>query len=572
MMRLRHQNFGFIALLAGLVSCAGGAVPDAGGDISPSTGTIRFALTSHDLPPCNPARDGAVWYVWNDSKYYVCRASTSTWVHTELRGVSAAIRVTMVSPGNECAAGGSYIQFGLDQNRNDVLDDAEVLDDALVCNGKDGLSSLVTTTPEPEGDHCAAGGVVVRTGLDANRNGVLDDSEVGATTYVCNGKNAEAFPVGGKISGLPDGASVELENNGGYDLTLDANGDFSFPKPIASGATYTVTVKTQPAGSYCSVRNGTGTVDSSSVTSVAVVCNRGVVALATGQRSPGAIAIDATNVYWANAGDGTVMKVPLAGGTPVVLASQQDSPSALAVDANNVYFANWDSGTLMKVPLVGGPITFITTGSSPTAMLAVPQPVTNGEPVSKIYWTNAGEGAVRDILSSGASPGLIASKQTMPNAIAVCGAQVFWTDAGSGTVESYRASSTGKLAGTRIAALATGQSYPGAIAARCDSKATTWERIYWANAGDGTVHELAPNNQPLTIASNQGSPSALAVVPTRSSEAVYWTNTADGTVMKLAKSPLVVAAGQGYPSAIAADQTNVYWTDSSDGTVMKAPR
>jgi len=93
------------ALLAGVAACSGqdkAATPASGGE----TG-VQFALTSSCLPTCGPSQDGEVYYVWSDSKFYVCRASTRTWVQTNLNGASAAVSVTPVSPGSQCKAGGS---------------------------------------------------------------------------------------------------------------------------------------------------------------------------------------------------------------------------------------------------------------------------------------------------------------------------------------------------------------------------------------------------------------------------------------------------------------------------------
>jgi hypothetical protein len=65
----------------------------------------------------------------------------------------------------------------------------------FVCNGTtgtNGLNSLVQTSAEPAGANCTYGGTKFETGLDANRNGILDASEVIAaqTRYVCNGAGA----------------------------------------------------------------------------------------------------------------------------------------------------------------------------------------------------------------------------------------------------------------------------------------------------------------------------------------------------------------------------------------------
>ncbi len=73
------------------------------------------------------------------------------------------------------------------------------------------------------------------------------------------------------------------------------------------------------------------------------------LASGVGQYGMGAIAVDATSVYWAapsavsgGAGKGAVMKVPSGGGNPTTLASGQDPWGRIAVDATSVYWTtNW---------------------------------------------------------------------------------------------------------------------------------------------------------------------------------------------------------------------------------------
>ena len=71
--------------------------------------------------------------------------------------------------------------------------------------------------------------------------------------------------------------------------------------------------------------------------------------LASGQNGPGDIVIDATSIYWANYNGGTVMTMPFGGGAPVTLASGPAGPSNVAVDATSVYWANYAGGQVMKV-------------------------------------------------------------------------------------------------------------------------------------------------------------------------------------------------------------------------------
>lgn len=67
-------------------------------------------------------------------------------------------------------------------------------------DGVDGLSSLLRQTPLPEGDpNCPAGGALVESGIDTNRDGELGDDEVDQTSFVCNGED-----------GLPGFSTLEL--------------------------------------------------------------------------------------------------------------------------------------------------------------------------------------------------------------------------------------------------------------------------------------------------------------------------------------------------------------------------
>jgi hypothetical protein len=79
------------------------------------------------------------------------------------------------------------------------------------------------------------------------------------------------YTIGGNITGLTTGTLV-LRNNGADDLSVSANGAFTFKTALLSAAAYAVTVVTQPSNQSCTVANGTGTVSSVNVTNVAVTC------------------------------------------------------------------------------------------------------------------------------------------------------------------------------------------------------------------------------------------------------------------------------------------------------------
>src|SRR5262249_44054620 len=79
-----------------------------------------------------------------------------------------------------------------------------------------------------------------------------------------------SYTVGGTVSGL--NGTVLLQDNANDTLSVPANGSFTFGTPMPAGSAYSVMVKNGPPGQICSVANGTGTIGSSNVTNVAVLC------------------------------------------------------------------------------------------------------------------------------------------------------------------------------------------------------------------------------------------------------------------------------------------------------------
>jgi hypothetical protein len=83
-----------------------------------------------------------------------------------------------------------------------------------------------------------------------------------------------SYPLGGSVSGLA-GTGLVLQIQGGDSLTISANGSFNFPKSVASGTSYSVTVSAQPTqpSQACTVSNGSGVVGSGDVTNIEVACS-----------------------------------------------------------------------------------------------------------------------------------------------------------------------------------------------------------------------------------------------------------------------------------------------------------
>lgn len=92
------------------------------------------------------------------------------------------VSTSVEPPGASCAAGGVAVSSGHDDNGDGVLEPTEVEQTTFLCTTP---GQLVRVVAEPPGANCAYGGDAIETGTDANGNGVLDDSEVASTTYEC---------------------------------------------------------------------------------------------------------------------------------------------------------------------------------------------------------------------------------------------------------------------------------------------------------------------------------------------------------------------------------------------------
>jgi N-acetylneuraminic acid mutarotase/ribosomal protein S11 len=139
-----------------------------------------------------------------------------------------------------------------------------------------GSSYAVTVLSQPTGQTCT-----VTTG-----SGTVTSTNVTGIPVSC----INTYKIGGTVSGLVSGGLV-LQDNGGDDLTITANGSFTFTTAIAPGGAYAVTILTQPAGQTCLVSNGSGTVAAADITNISVSC--GNVWTWVG----GSNAVNATGVY-----------------------------------------------------------------------------------------------------------------------------------------------------------------------------------------------------------------------------------------------------------------------------------
>src|ERR1039457_195451 len=120
-----------------------------------------------------------------------------------------------------------------------------------------GSTYNVTVGTQPLGETCTV----------ANGTGTVDSNgdNVSNVTVNCVANISVGGTVGGTISGLASGTTVTLQNNGTDTFIGANNGSFVFPTALANGASYSVSVLTQPPGKICLVSNGVGAIVGSGI-------------------------------------------------------------------------------------------------------------------------------------------------------------------------------------------------------------------------------------------------------------------------------------------------------------------
>ena len=305
----------------------------------------------------------------------------------------------------------------------------------------------------------------------------------------CGGNHS--YTIGGTVTGLasstgPLSTPLVLQNNGGDNLTISANGAFTFPTAVKSNsttkATYNVTILTQPFPQTCTVTAGSGTA-SSNVTSVVVSCSTG-----------------STSAYVVNA-SGTVSQYPIDanGALPTTAASSVatgTNPYSIAVVPSDLYayVANNGSNNVSEYTISAGVLTSNTPTANPTGT------VTAGP--SPVFVTVDPSGHYVYVVNAGPNPG---------------------------TVSQYTINSDGTLAAMTPATVAAGIT-PNSMAVD-----PSGHYAYVANYGDGTISEYTINAGALTLTatlpapvSGNNNPASISVDP--SGHYVYVVNYGDGTI------------------------------------------
>lgn len=125
----------------------------------------------------------------------------------------------------------------------------------------EGAAYVVTVFSQPADQTCTL----------TNDSGIAS-ADITNVSVTCSDNT---YTIGGTLTGLADGASVTLRNNGGDNLILSSNGVFTFATQLEDGEAYNATVFSQPSTPHqtCNVTSGAGSISDANVTGISVNCS-----------------------------------------------------------------------------------------------------------------------------------------------------------------------------------------------------------------------------------------------------------------------------------------------------------
>ena len=149
-------------------------------------------------------------------------------------GYNILSKITSKSDLTNCNNGGLMIFFGLDVNKNNLLDNDEILNESYICNGENGVNSLFNIIEESQGQNCQYGGFKIEVGIDINSNKILDENEVTSVNYACSIKSTPSNHINMKYN-------IEMIGTYGQSLAVggessDSSTDFKNSPTFAGGS------------------------------------------------------------------------------------------------------------------------------------------------------------------------------------------------------------------------------------------------------------------------------------------------------------------------------------------------
>ncbi len=270
----------------------GGGVRVAFGDYAPSAPVIQNTTLSGNsaFEGGGVMLDGGVATISNSTIAFNQGTSRGAGISASTYSYTVELQSTIISNNMNGADERDVFVFGEVDGANNLIPNAsgspapmpgdtitaDPLLQPLANNGGPTLThALGDGSPAIDAGNDAAGLVFDQRGEPYMReSGAAAD--IGA--FEVQGTPPASYTIGGNVNGLA-GAGLVLQQSGGDDLPISADGTFTFATPVQDGGAYSVTVFAQPGNpaQTCTVANASGTVDGADVTNVEVACTSDVV-------------------------------------------------------------------------------------------------------------------------------------------------------------------------------------------------------------------------------------------------------------------------------------------------------
>ena len=241
---------------------------NAGDDLSvTANGTFAFAL-----PIASSAAYAVTVLTQPGKPSQTCTVTIGTGTGTIVAANVASVVVTCAT--NHFTVGGNVTGLAgtglvLRNNDGDGLPIGENGSFKFPASVLSGAVYAVTVSGQPAG--------LTQTCAVTNEAGTVGGTNVTDVTVICT---TTTFQVGGTVVGLL-GSGLVLQDNGGDDFAVTANGTFHFTTNVASGGVYAISAPQQPTNlsQTCVVTGGSGTVTSADVLDATVTCTTSLFAV-----------------------------------------------------------------------------------------------------------------------------------------------------------------------------------------------------------------------------------------------------------------------------------------------------
>ncbi|SDP77753.1 6-phosphogluconolactonase, cycloisomerase 2 family [Ralstonia sp. 25mfcol4.1] len=448
--------------------------------------------------------------------------------HLVVQAAPAKSYTLVLSPATVAvSAGGAAQTVTVAVRRSDGVDGVADLthwswtsDDAsfVATPAADGRSAQVASPNSAT----AAGAATLTTCADAPAGGRLCAN----AALTRNAALPPTYRVGGTVSGLATGKSLQLADTNGDTQVISANGGFTLPTPRQAASSYAVTVAAQPAGQTCTVANGAGTVAAANVAGIVITCVQAQFVV---------VANSATNtlaVYRADPASGALTAVPgspFAGGDSFSdIAFLQNGMVGYATMPSQNAIARFQldpsTGALSRVQ-----------GGDAASLWTLPQTIAiSGQNV--LVGTQGGVAAYRaDPVTFGLSATggaiFVGGGQTLRVALAASGRNIYAANASEGDIDLFAFDPNATYASVPLGQkFASGVTRPTSLAITPDGRsllyASTVDNLLGIANIDPTTDRLLAVT---TLPSSAGGPVDVVITP--SGQYAYVLGSANGSIV-----------------------------------------